>query len=280
MRRVLIYLIVAMTFAGPALAETILLKDGSRMTGTIVGADADSVRFQTPDGVLTIRRERIQSIDYGAETTVPRPVSPPAASPPAATPPPQTVPVETTAPADANSKSFQFILEPGYRFATSEAEGGFSGNVAAMSRITPTVSLGGSVGLAHFNNKVKFLSKGNVTVIPIMAKAVLRTKDGLSFEAGLGYAFTTHNIDPVVETAFALLGYGVEENVDPAILAEAGFGYTSAPQASVSGGIFFGYQIHDPNANGVVTDLTTGGTVTVEGDVSLSAPFVRAFFSF
>ena len=89
MRRVFIHLVVAMMLASPALAETILLKDGSRMTGTILGADADSVRFQTPDGVLTIRRERIQSIDYGTEPPAPRSTSPPATSPPAATSPPR-----------------------------------------------------------------------------------------------------------------------------------------------------------------------------------------------
>src|SRR5688572_19187252 len=64
MIRVCIVLFLAAIALGvnPATAETILLKDGSRLSGKIVGADAESFQFQTPDGILTIRRESIESI--------------------------------------------------------------------------------------------------------------------------------------------------------------------------------------------------------------------------
>ncbi len=276
---VLLIGVMGFLHVGPASAETILLKDGSRMTGTIVSAGADSIQFQTPDGVLTIRRERIQSIDYGSAPTPPAPNAAQTA-PPQAPEATQSAPAPVKADEAEHKASFQFVLEPGFRFSNSEADGGFSGNVAALSRVSPTISVGGSVGIAHFNNKVKTLSKGNVTVIPLMARAVARTRDGLSFAAGLGYAFTDHGLDSDVESALAQLGLSLKEDVQPTFVAEMAFGYMSAPQTTISGGVFFGYQIHEPDVDITLTDLASGGDATVGTDVSFSAPFVRAFLSF
>lgn len=53
--------------ASTASAETLYLKDGSRIRGTIKLANADLVEIETPNGLLSVRKERITSIDYSAE---------------------------------------------------------------------------------------------------------------------------------------------------------------------------------------------------------------------
>lgn len=45
-------------------AETVTLKDGSTLHGTVKKADAEAVELETPDGTLSIKRDRIMSINY------------------------------------------------------------------------------------------------------------------------------------------------------------------------------------------------------------------------
>jgi len=52
--------------AGAVNAETLHLKDGSVLQGTVISADTDTVKVQTPDGVLQIKKERIENVDYAA----------------------------------------------------------------------------------------------------------------------------------------------------------------------------------------------------------------------
>lgn len=49
-----------------ASAETVILKDGSTLRGALKQADEQNVTLETPDGTLTIKRDRVQRIDYGA----------------------------------------------------------------------------------------------------------------------------------------------------------------------------------------------------------------------
>lgn len=66
--------------ASTASAETLYLKDGSRIKGTIKLATSDLVEIETPNGLLSVKKERIRSIDYSAEvaeTSTPRPSAPP-----------------------------------------------------------------------------------------------------------------------------------------------------------------------------------------------------------
>lgn len=45
-------------------AAVVYLKDGSRLSGTVVGATARDIQLYTPDGTLRISTDRIASIDY------------------------------------------------------------------------------------------------------------------------------------------------------------------------------------------------------------------------
>ena len=60
------FFLVVMTLFGSksATAETVLLKDGSVLRGTIKKADAEGVEIETQDGTLQIKKERIEKIDY------------------------------------------------------------------------------------------------------------------------------------------------------------------------------------------------------------------------
>lgn len=61
-------------------AEVLHLKDGSKIHGTIKLANAELVEIETPNGLLSVKKERITSIDYSAEVTessMPRPSAPP-----------------------------------------------------------------------------------------------------------------------------------------------------------------------------------------------------------
>jgi opacity protein-like surface antigen len=62
-------------------AATVFLKDGSRVSGTVVSATARDLQVHTPDGLLTITTDRILRVDYSdsegkfsAPAATPRPV--------------------------------------------------------------------------------------------------------------------------------------------------------------------------------------------------------------
>lgn len=68
----------------PAAAQTIYLKDGSVVRGSVQATTDESVTISTPNGVLTVPKTEVMRIDFGGE-----PLSQPVATPiPAATPAP------------------------------------------------------------------------------------------------------------------------------------------------------------------------------------------------
>ncbi len=68
-------------------AAVIYLKDGSRVTGTIVSATARDIEFHTPNGMLTISNERIDHVDYAdLNASGPAPASFPASAEPESPP--------------------------------------------------------------------------------------------------------------------------------------------------------------------------------------------------
>lgn len=283
--RTFICVLVLVACAAVCHGETILLKDGSRLTGRIVSADADSMHFETPDGVLTIWRGRIQSIDYGSQTA-PAPVGTTAteSSPaPASAAPAPSQESQGDHPSDsaARQPSRPHVFgELGYRFADAEAEGGLMGGLGIFGKPSPTVYLGGSVGVDYFTNKVESLSKGTVTLFPIMGRVMLREPHGFSFCAGIGYVVASHSLDAEVTRIATSLGLGVEENLKGAFGAEISAGYTAESKGRAKGGVFLGYRFHKPGVEATITDLVTGDFVTNSGSVSLSTPFIRGALFF
>jgi hypothetical protein len=75
MRTCLLILTLALlpAFAG---AETVYLKDGTRLMGRVTQAGAGGVTVETPDGLLEVKRERIDHIDYTEPGAVPPPGAP------------------------------------------------------------------------------------------------------------------------------------------------------------------------------------------------------------
>ncbi len=62
-------------------AATVYLKDGGKIRGTIVGATAQYIQVNTPDGVLRINSDRISKVDYQEGAATPemsQPTPPPA----------------------------------------------------------------------------------------------------------------------------------------------------------------------------------------------------------
>jgi hypothetical protein len=51
-------------FAGIVSADTVILKNGDRITGTFVSGTTRQIRLDTPSGVQTIEIERVQSIQF------------------------------------------------------------------------------------------------------------------------------------------------------------------------------------------------------------------------
>jgi hypothetical protein len=64
-------------------AAVVYLKDGSRLSGTVVGATARDIQLYTPDGTLRISTDRIASIDYQGASAPAGAAGPAAPQPPA-----------------------------------------------------------------------------------------------------------------------------------------------------------------------------------------------------
>lgn len=303
--KALLHATVAMfilTIGSMVQAETIVFKDGIRMTGKIVGVTEGAIRFETSNGVMVVKRDQIERIDYdptpkaqaSPEAAAPEPVPP--ATPQTAVPEPtyaspvpqksiaasviQSAPSSNSLPPQERARTQQVMIAAGYRLAANETEGGPQGSMSLLVPVSDAMSLGGSLGFAHFDNKVKTLSKGDVTVVPVMAQMAMRSPGGVAFTAGMGYAFVSHSLDSEVEALFASYGYSGEERLNGSITAEASLGFTMRTSPRSSFGIAVGYQYLKPKGEATLTELATGVTGTAKFDVELSAPFVRAHLGF
>lgn len=290
-----------LTISSIAQAETIVFKDGSRTTGKILGAAGDEIRFETSHGILVVKRDQVERIEY--DHTSKAPASPGTPAAPASPASPQTAVPESTyvspipqksiaasviqsgpgsnsLPPQKRASTQQVLVGAGYRLATDETEGGPQASISLLAPVSDAISLGGSLGFAHFDNKVKTLSMGDVTVVPVMAQMAVRSPGGVAFAAGLGYAFASHGLDSEVEALFASYGYSAEETLKGSFTAEASLGFTTHISRGSSFGIAVGYQYLQPKGEATVTDLTTGATLTADFDVALSAPFIMAQLGF
>jgi hypothetical protein len=63
--------IVLLMLASSVLAETITLRDGSKITGTITSQTDTKVELKTSYGTLSIDKSNIATIDYGGSTPAP-----------------------------------------------------------------------------------------------------------------------------------------------------------------------------------------------------------------
>jgi len=80
MRRPLFLCAAVIFFAAPVCADTLHLKDGSTVTGVIVGFDQNSFKVKTSYGYAVVRRDAVVSIDMeeGAPAADKKPAPPPA----------------------------------------------------------------------------------------------------------------------------------------------------------------------------------------------------------
>jgi hypothetical protein len=67
-----------------ARADTLTLRNGTRVTGSWLGGDAGQVRFLVYDQIRTYPRSDVSKVTFGPELTAPPPISP---SPPPIKPP-------------------------------------------------------------------------------------------------------------------------------------------------------------------------------------------------
>src|ERR1700716_3360670 len=82
-------LLAALSNAAAARADEIRLKDGTKISGTIVGFENDSFRVETSYGFALIRKDKVADINISAAKKEPEPKakpSAPVAPSPAATP--------------------------------------------------------------------------------------------------------------------------------------------------------------------------------------------------
>src|ERR1700683_212964 len=88
MRRVLLILTAILVLAAASRADTLHLKDGSTVTGIIVGFDQNSFRVKTSYGLAVVRRDAVVSIDVAKVNSVDkkRPAAEKKPPAPAATP--------------------------------------------------------------------------------------------------------------------------------------------------------------------------------------------------
>lgn len=65
-------LLLALLLAPLAIADTLVMKDGRRLEGTIIEEDADTVSFKIRSGVVKIKKEEIEQIIRGGGTETPK----------------------------------------------------------------------------------------------------------------------------------------------------------------------------------------------------------------
>ncbi|MBI5200974.1 MAG: hypothetical protein HY925_05255, partial [Elusimicrobia bacterium] len=105
MRPLLLPFAILLISASSSFAATLHLTDGSKLQGTILKETPEAVEIQTPDGTLTIKRERIILLDDGT-----KPAETPSAAAPAAVAPAPAAPVPPPPPVFATERTRRITL--------------------------------------------------------------------------------------------------------------------------------------------------------------------------
>jgi len=128
-----------------ARADEIRLKDGSKITGTIVGFENDSFRVETAYGFALIRKDMVADITVSAPKKEPESKAKPAAQAPSAPPAPSSVvPAvikEPSAPANPSP-------DPNAIKQVKSSAGAGAGSAAATSAGEPAAAKSGTVAAA------------------------------------------------------------------------------------------------------------------------------------
>src|SRR3979490_3263442 len=102
-------LLAALSSAAAARADEIRLKDGTKISGTIIGFENDSFRVETPYGFALIFKDKVADISISAAKKEPEPKSkssastaPPPAAKPSGLPSSEGPPLATNTPAVAS----------------------------------------------------------------------------------------------------------------------------------------------------------------------------------
>jgi len=71
-RRAWVLLLAVASTAAAASAEELVLKNGQKIVGTIVGYEDDMFRVETEFGFALIRKDRVETVNLGAKTEAPK----------------------------------------------------------------------------------------------------------------------------------------------------------------------------------------------------------------
>jgi len=232
-----------MLVASTTSAEVLYLKDGSKIHGTIKLANSDLVEIETPNGLLSVKKDRIKSIDYSADVAeihTPRPSAPTPSHNPSDSLRPYGkgrifASLDYYLPSNAGNgfkddaqATAVALAGIGYNVTGSvKTSGGFGGRVGFLVPISEIVALGASGGYISGPNSTANLvltSGGNNGIVTVNRSTAFlrflieeRTKFPLSeqsaFQLGAGVGAAHGTIaDKLVCTGSACTRPGVSES--------------------------------------------------------------------
>ncbi len=266
---------------GLANAEVITVTGDYVVVGKIVESTESYITVQTPKEQFRIYRSNIISIKQELDVS--------------ALPAPKSVgnssaPVRTAAAIgpQQNSEwrySGESLLElnGGWRAANKELKSGLWGEVARMWYMDCVGSMGLAVGYSKSDNKIRSLSKGDVTIWSFLGKVRLHTDPekqiGYFGEVSGGvYAFV-HRLDSDVTDALAASGYSASEDVSPTFGGSVGAGVRyGPPNCNFALGIF--RHLMRPESKVTVTNHNTHTTRTSKEHLDLNSTVIQAAFRF
>jgi opacity protein-like surface antigen len=157
--------------SSPLRAETVYLKDGGQLHGSIISAGPERIELATENGTMAIRRDRIQRIEYGTASppAVPSQAAPPPAQPPASYSEPWREPL-------AGGSSL-LTLGLGMQFPISDVDlgemtgggKGLNGDIGPLIALQYLYQLDRGVGLgAEFD----YLGRSHTDSLNLLANAV------------------------------------------------------------------------------------------------------------
>jgi hypothetical protein len=207
-----------------ACADEIRLKDGTKITGTIVGFESDSFRIETSYGFALVRKDMVADISISAPSKRPEPNAksteqPPQSSVKSGTASPAVFPTvtrETITPANAPPDT-EGVMQPAPATAKTSRQNGSPATTPASNKTTQTLaSSGPNAGHSAVTAKAE----------PAVAKAPTPTASG----SALGAA--TKGGPPVTDAkTVAATSAGAAPEAKSAALPAAAAGLPAPPAA-------------------------------------------------